>query len=406
MKSKVMKTFMRAKSKGAPIYTEPLDKWAKKTEWHDILLTHIRNHFEKAYQRIAKENPDFVKSRKIFDDYIDTEESSFYWLCMRQEFYCGQFPGKGNVIDAYLNKKGSRLSIKARRYLEALRDSKLSLFKVTATDKGKLVTLQDMLFDGDEITAKHTYISFLCDINDGVAARILDFGDEKIISRGFLRFKAQNAHTLAQDILLPAGDKAASNQNVVSIGINRTKQPQKLQDLPQDAEPDLSAVSGRNFEIFYRWLHGQVCVYAYEKSPPQKRSSESIATTLIAFKLRAKPPRLIEALSDHDRIVVNKESQAGASRGVLWRGYLYPTDFSPDTELQKLDEISYCNLDLDGRKSIAQGYVELYQYELLIYEREIWRALEAMNMFADDFGNLLEPGRLTMFRPTINQDAH
>jgi len=226
-----------------------------------------------------------------------------------------------------------------------------------------------------------------------------------MISRGFLRFKAQNAHTLAQDILLPASNKAASNQNVVSIGINRTKQPQKLQHLPQDSEPDLSAVSSRNFEIFYRWLHGQVCVYAYEKSPPQKQSGESMAKTLIAFKLRAKPARLIAMLSDHDRIIVNKESQTNASRGVLWRGYICPTDFSPDTELQKLDEISYGNIDLDERKSIAQGYVEVYQYELLIYEREIWRAIEAMNIFATDFGNLLEPGRLTVFRPMINQDA-
>ena len=62
------------------------------------------------------------------------------------EFFTARFgdDGKANIVDDYLRRRGWRETAPARRYLEALSDSTVSLYEVVDIDRGRSVTVRDL----------------------------------------------------------------------------------------------------------------------------------------------------------------------------------------------------------------------------------------------------------------------
>ena len=62
-----------------------------------------------------------------------------------------QGDGELNVIDDYLKRRGWRESVPARRYLAALRDSTVSLYKVVDIVPGHHMTVRDLILGGEAV---------------------------------------------------------------------------------------------------------------------------------------------------------------------------------------------------------------------------------------------------------------
>ena len=94
-----------------------------------------------------------------------------------------------NVIDDYLEQRGRRESDPGRRYLEALRDSKASLYEVVDIDPGTSLTVRDLLVHGEALTVHEREGSRTAAVWDRVAARIVPLNEEIGITGAVLHFR-------------------------------------------------------------------------------------------------------------------------------------------------------------------------------------------------------------------------
>ena len=71
-----------------------------------------------------------------------------------EDFFTARFgeDGELNVIDDYLKRRGWREKVPARRYLEAMRDSVLSLYEVVDLVPGHSMTVHDLIRGGEPVT--------------------------------------------------------------------------------------------------------------------------------------------------------------------------------------------------------------------------------------------------------------
>ena len=104
--------------------TENLVKWSARGEWEPLQLDVYAAHFEPV-----------VDNLDLPDDALDVlpdEGADMLSVFILEDFFTTRFGEHGelNVIDDYLKRRGWRESVPARRYLEALRDSIVSLYEV------------------------------------------------------------------------------------------------------------------------------------------------------------------------------------------------------------------------------------------------------------------------------------
>ena len=92
-----------------------------------------------------------------------------------EDFFTTRFGEHGelNVIDDYLKRRGWRESVPARRYLEALRDSIVSLYEVVDIVPGRRMTVRDLILGGDAVRVEEKLGSEGAAPWDRLAARVV-----------------------------------------------------------------------------------------------------------------------------------------------------------------------------------------------------------------------------------------
>ena len=120
--------------------TADLCAWAEREEWAmkrlEVLATHLSP---------VVDTP--VLSPAAALDHLPAAVVEPVMVFILEDFFTTRFgaDGKINVIDAFLRRRGRRQSATARRYLNALRDSAVSLYEVVDVDRGRSVTVRDLV---------------------------------------------------------------------------------------------------------------------------------------------------------------------------------------------------------------------------------------------------------------------
>ena len=108
--------------------------------------------------------------------------------------------GELNVIDEYLERRGWQESIRAKRYLEALRDSSPSLYEVVDLDPGRSVTVRDLLVQGEAVTVQERLGSEGMAPWDCIAARIVVVNGDRLFTGAMLHFVQDSAKNVLSHI--------------------------------------------------------------------------------------------------------------------------------------------------------------------------------------------------------------
>ena len=116
--------------------------------------------------------------------------------------------GELNVIDDYLKRRGWRESVPARRYLEALRDSTVSLYEVVDVVPGRHMTVRDLIIGGDAVRVEHKLGSEGAAPWDRLAARVVAVHGKNRFTGAVLRFR----HELSRQLLSAFEEMAAQLQ--------------------------------------------------------------------------------------------------------------------------------------------------------------------------------------------------
>ncbi|HEY5627795.1 MAG TPA: hypothetical protein VIR79_07600, partial [Nitrospira sp.] len=104
--------------------TANLVKWSANDTWAPYRDHVFAEHFAPVCERLNITEEDI-------DDLLGESVDMLYGIVL-EDFFTARFgeDGELNVIDDYLKRRGWREKVPARRYLEAMRDSLLSIYEV------------------------------------------------------------------------------------------------------------------------------------------------------------------------------------------------------------------------------------------------------------------------------------
>ena len=116
--------------------TQNVVQWAARGEWEALQREFFEAHFESVTDGLDLPDDAF--------EVLPDEGAGMLSVFVLEEFFTARFGTHGelNVVDDYLKRRGWRESVPARRYLEGLRDSTLSLYEVIDLVRGRHMTVR------------------------------------------------------------------------------------------------------------------------------------------------------------------------------------------------------------------------------------------------------------------------
>jgi len=176
---------------GADEAIDNLLKWSAKEEWTPFREQVFAEHFDMIYERFDTTG----------EEIADLLGDAFGMVlgCVLEDFFTARFDEEGekNVIDDYLKRRGWREKVPAKRYLQAFRDSVLSLYEVVELDPGHSMTVRDLVLGGDPITVEEKLGSETAARWDRIAGRVVTVNKKVYFTGALLLFP----HEVADEVL-------------------------------------------------------------------------------------------------------------------------------------------------------------------------------------------------------------
>ena len=171
--------------------TENLAKWAAREEWEALQAEIYAAHIDPVADALDMSGDDIAE--------LLGDSAFMLHVFITEDFLTARFgeDDKQNIIDDYLKRRGWREAVSARRYLEALRDSVVSLYEIVDVDPGRSVTVRDLVLGGEAVTVNEKQGSQSLARWDRLAARVVTVNGKEHFTGGILRYR----HEASQELL-------------------------------------------------------------------------------------------------------------------------------------------------------------------------------------------------------------
>jgi len=157
-------------------------KWASRDEWSAAREDAVDEHLGEVCEECGIGLDDLPEM-------LGGDHFGMVMGCILEDFLTWRFDEEErNVVDDYLKRRGWRESVPGKRYLEALRDSVISLYEVADLDPGRTLTLRDLIRGGEPVTVGERLGSETAARWDRVAARVIAVNGQQYISGVLLLF--------------------------------------------------------------------------------------------------------------------------------------------------------------------------------------------------------------------------
>ena len=155
-------------------------KWSAQEEWKPL-----RREVHEAHM-----HPIAAKLDVSGEELADALGETVYMLegFIAEDFFATRFgeDGERNIIDDYLKRRGWREQAPTRRYLEALRDSTVSLYEVVGIDPGRGLTLRDLLLGGEAVSVQEKLGSRSMAQWDRLVSRVVEVNGRSYLTGAIL----------------------------------------------------------------------------------------------------------------------------------------------------------------------------------------------------------------------------
>ncbi len=206
--------------------TADLCAWTEREEWAkrhlDVLTAHLSPVVDVPGLSPAEVLP-----------HLPAEVVEQAMVFIVEDFFTTRFgtDGEINVVDAFLRRRGWRESATARGYLEALRDSAASLYEVVDVDRGRSMTVCDLLRGGEPVTVEERLGPMGVALGGHLAARVVIVGDTRLFTGVLLPFHRE----LALDLQSAFEEMAADLERTIRKTTVTDKTAEEMRALARDA---------------------------------------------------------------------------------------------------------------------------------------------------------------------------
>ena len=169
---------------------ENLVKWAARDEWEEPHAELYAAHIDPAADIVDMSGDEIAE--------LLGDSAIMLHVFITEDFFTARFGEEDelNLIDDYLKRRGWREAVSARRYLEALRDSHVSLYEIVDIDPGRSVTVRDLILGGEAVTVDERAGSKSLARWDRLAARIVTVNGKEHFTAGILPFRREASQEL------------------------------------------------------------------------------------------------------------------------------------------------------------------------------------------------------------------
>jgi len=271
-------------------YTGPNNEWASLMDelthqYFDRAATHLQN-------LKPEDNPPTADD--LYDFFLGSPFEHMLFGYVFEEYASVRWDNEEHsLIDAYLKHRGWREGSNGRRYLQALGQSELKLWEITAVRPGSYAEIRLYGSSDKPIRVKEKAATQDLHQWDGLVARVLRVGNTPMFSGAMLPFTPDIAGQIHAALAGIPDETRAMVQEFVDSG------ELELDALPDDIDMQTEAMIAAELPAvaFTFWA---VDLYWRSNEPlPEMRNmdDEPIALTELRFSVEAKPAALTQALN-------------------------------------------------------------------------------------------------------------
>lgn len=137
--------------------------------------------------------------------------------CVFEDFLTLETEDGGNIVSDYLKRRGFRETASSRAYMNALRNSAMSLYEVSDLRPGESFLARDLIRGGEPVRVSERSGSRQLKPWDRVAARIVPVGPRTVMGGGLLRFDHHAADALLELLGEAFGSEAPAHDDLAGL---------------------------------------------------------------------------------------------------------------------------------------------------------------------------------------------
>jgi hypothetical protein len=171
-----------------------LMKWLTHEEWREPFADVLDLHLGPACEDYEM---DFEDIAEVIGDHA----AMTLWGCAFEDFLTQAVEPDGrNIVEDYLKRRGWKESAANRRYMEALRDSCMSLYEVSEIVPGQAFLARDLVRGGEPIRVSEQSATKSLKVWDKIGARIVEVSGKNVLAGGLLPFRPSAATLLMEEL--------------------------------------------------------------------------------------------------------------------------------------------------------------------------------------------------------------
>jgi hypothetical protein len=172
-------------------------KYARRPEWGVRLSDVWHEHIEQAAKQIHI-SPDELANLIEEEGWHDALFGVVF-----EDFVSRRSNDEPSFAEVYLKRAGWREAPAARKYLEAMASSRLSLYEIVEVQRDRGLVLRDLLQEGPSVfvhekSATHSALRW-----DVIAARVVSLLEKQLLTGGILRLHRDGADLLIESLTKP-----------------------------------------------------------------------------------------------------------------------------------------------------------------------------------------------------------
>jgi hypothetical protein len=180
---------------------EHLGKYSTREPW----VAHRRAHLERMLGRLLERFE--LDLEALYEEVTELGHAGTLFGFLEESFLAAELgPGKANVIDDYLKRRGWQETPRAREYLLGIRTTPVSLYEVHAVVPGEWLELKDVYRGGPPQRIAEESGSRSLERWDRVVARVVEARGEAMLTGGILPMTRDSTEAL-EGILTRSRDK-------------------------------------------------------------------------------------------------------------------------------------------------------------------------------------------------------
>lgn len=293
---------------GADRAIENLLKWSTSDDWEPYLAELFAEHFEPVCDQ-------FEIAQEEIADLLGAPFGMIYG-CVLEDFFSSWFgeEGERNVIDDYLKRRGWREKVPARRYLEAMRDSVLSLYEVVDLDPGHSLTVKDLIRGGDPVTVSEERGSESAARWDRLAGRIVTVNKAVCFTGALLLFPRE----AADQVLSAMDDMVKDFKKELRSEARKRGEPAEIEDAVLRGIV-LAGIAPLFIQI---WLEEALARASRPLPQMQNSDGEDILFSEARFPIAGEAERIVALLDQ----IEDLEREGGEEPNWVWQGAGSPSE--------------------------------------------------------------------------------